>query len=79
MALLIVGLKNNMPFVIKAIAETRIKGKSLSQQIDENISSLHDMGFHVRSVTMQLMLLHLMIWLLNIRMLHTLTALIIHL
>ena len=39
-----------MPFVIKAVPESKIEGKWLFGQIIETIQSLHEIGFHVRAV-----------------------------
>ena len=50
MTFMVVGLKNNVPFVIKAAPETKIDGKWISEQIDDCIKSLHDVGFRVRAV-----------------------------
>ena len=36
-----------MPFVIKAVPESKIEGKWLSGQIIESIQSLHEIDFHV--------------------------------
>lgn len=50
MTFMVVGLKNNVPFVIKAIPEAKIEGKWLSDHIDNCLQSLHDAGFKVRAV-----------------------------
>ena len=50
MAFLIVGLKNNIPFVIKSIPKSKIEGQWLAEEIDESIKSLHEVGFNVRAV-----------------------------
>ena len=39
-----------MPFVVKAVPESKIEEKWLSGQIIESIQSLHEMGFHMRAV-----------------------------
>ena len=50
MTFMIVSLKKNIPFVIKAIPETKIQGEWLSVHVDESIKSLHEIGFQVRAV-----------------------------
>ena len=47
---MIVGLKKNIPMVIKAVPETKIEGKMVSFNIEDSIKSLHEVGFQVRSV-----------------------------
>ena len=47
---MIVGLRKNVPFVVKAVPESKIEGKWLSGQVVETIQSLHEIGFHVRAV-----------------------------
>ena len=47
---MIVGVWKNVPFVVKAVLESKIKGKWLSSQIRETIQSLHEIGFHVQAV-----------------------------
>ena len=47
---MIVGLKKNIPMVIKAVPETKIKGKMVSFNIEDSIKSLHEVGFQVRAV-----------------------------
>ena len=47
---MIVGVRKNVPFVVKAVPESKIEGKWLSGQIIETIQSLHEIGFHVRAV-----------------------------
>ena len=47
---MIVGVRKNVPFVVKAVPESKIEGKWLSGQIVETIQSLHEIGFHVRAV-----------------------------
>ena len=50
MTFMIVGMKKNVSFVVKAIPETKIEGKWLALQIAESIQTLHEIGFHVRAV-----------------------------
>ena len=50
MAFMIVGLRKNVPFVFKAVPESKIEGKWLSGQIIESIQFHHEIGFHVRAV-----------------------------
>ena len=48
---MIVGIRKNMPFVVKAAPESKIEGKWLSGQIRETIQPLHEISFRVRAVT----------------------------
>ena len=50
MTFMIVGVRKNFPFVVKAVPESKIQGKWLSGQIIETIQSLHEIGFHMRAV-----------------------------
>ena len=50
MTYMIVGIRNNVPFVVKGVPESKKKGKWLSGQIVESIQSLHEIGFHMRAV-----------------------------
>ena len=45
MTFMIVGVRKNVPLVVKAVPESKIKGKWLSGQIIEAIQSLHEIGF----------------------------------
>ena len=47
---MIVGMKESIPYVVKALPETTINGAWLSDQIDECIDILADCGFNVRAV-----------------------------
>ena len=47
---MIVGVRKNVPFVGKAVPESKIEGKWLSCRIIEIIQSLHEIGFHVRAL-----------------------------
>ena len=47
MTFMIVGLKNNIPFVIKSIPESKIEGQCLAEEIDDSMKSLHEVGFNV--------------------------------
>ena len=44
------GLKNALPFVVKAIPELTITGKWIAKHLEEVLESLHKCGFHVRAV-----------------------------
>ena len=50
MTFMIVGVWKNVPFMVKAVPESKIEGKWLSGQIIKNIQSLHEIGFHMRAV-----------------------------
>ena len=39
-----------MPFVVKVVPESKIEEKKLSGRTMESIQSLHEIGFHVRTV-----------------------------
>ena len=47
---MIVGLRKNIAFVVRAVPESKIEGKWLSQHIDECLKSLHQVGFEVHAV-----------------------------
>ena len=47
---MIVGLRKNITFVVRAVPESKIEGKWLSQHIDECLKSLHQVGFEVHAV-----------------------------
>ena len=47
---MIVGMKESIPYVVKAFPETTISGSWLSDQIDECIDTLADRGVNVRAV-----------------------------
>ena len=47
---MIVRVRKNVPFVVKAVPESKIGVKWLSGQITESVQSLHEIGFHVRAV-----------------------------
>ena len=47
---MIVSLKKDIPFVVKAIPETSITGVWLQKQIDATIYTLHEKEFNVRAV-----------------------------
>ena len=49
-AFMINGLKNAIPFVVKAIPELKITGKWIAEHLEEVIGSLHKCGFYVRAV-----------------------------
>ena len=50
MTFMIVGERKSVPFLVKAVPESKTEGKWLSGQIIETIQSLHEIGFHVRAV-----------------------------
>ena len=50
MTFMIVGVRKNVPFVVKTVPESKIEGKWLSCQIIETIQSPHEIGFHVQAV-----------------------------
>ena len=50
MTFMIVGLRKNIPFVIKAVPETRINGNWVLLNVEESIKSLHEVDFQVRAV-----------------------------
>ena len=47
---MIVGLRKNIPFVVRAVPESKIEEKWLSQHINECLKSLHQVGFEVHAV-----------------------------
>ena len=47
---MVVGLRNNVHFVIKAIPESEIEGKWLSENIEDCVQYIHDAGLKVRAV-----------------------------
>ena len=47
---MIVGLKENTPFVVKAVPETKITGSFVASHIWEVIGNLAEVGFNVRGV-----------------------------
>ena len=52
MTFMIVGVRKNVSFVVKAVPESKTlaEGKWLSGQLIESIQSLHEIGFHERAV-----------------------------
>ena len=50
MTFMIVGLRKNIPFVIKGIPESKIQGQWLYDHIDKSTKSLHEIRFNVRAV-----------------------------
>ena len=62
MTFMIVGMKKNVSFVVKAIPETKIEGKWLALQIAESIQTLHEIGFHVRAVISEYLITILAMW-----------------
>ena len=47
---MVVGMKENVPYVIKAFPEVSISGSWLSDQMDECIGLLADNDFNIRAV-----------------------------
>ena len=47
---MIVEVWKNVPFEVKAVPELKIEEKWLSGHTIESIQSLHEIGFHVRTV-----------------------------
>ena len=45
---MIVGLKKIVPFVVKAVPETKINGTWLSTEIDSALDCIHQCGFQVK-------------------------------
>ena len=50
MKFMINNLKKYIPFVIKAIPETKIEGKWVSEHIDNCITSFNSVGFNVCAI-----------------------------
>ena len=50
--LMIVGLKENLPFVVKACPETEINGELVSREIWDVVGNLAKAGFNVRGICM---------------------------
>ena len=49
MTFMIVEVRKNVPFVVKAVPESKIERKWLSGQIMESIQPLHEIGFYVQA------------------------------
>ena len=49
-AFMIDGLRDSIPFVVKAIPQLQLTGKWIAKQVEEVLESLHKCGFHVRAV-----------------------------
>ena len=47
---IIIGLKSNVPYVIRSVPETNIKGEWLQGEILSCIDALQSIGFNVRGV-----------------------------
>ena len=47
---MIVGLKSNVPYIIRSVPETEIKGNWLKEENLKVIDVLHEVGFNVRGV-----------------------------
>ena len=47
---MIVGLKENVPYVIKSVPEVKINGKLIEEQISDSLKILKDCGFRVRAI-----------------------------
>ncbi|MEO2160645.1 MAG: THAP domain-containing protein, partial [bacterium] len=50
MTFMIVGIRKSIPWVVKAIPETKIEGTWLANHIDETIGSVHQAGFKIRGI-----------------------------
>lgn len=50
MCFMIVGLKSNVPFVVRSVPEKEISGDWLKEQIEKCIKELHDCSFNVRGI-----------------------------
>ena len=49
-ALMIVGMSKNIPYIIQAIPEVKFSGKWLADKMSENIKNLNKIGFCVRGI-----------------------------
>jgi hypothetical protein len=47
---MIVGIRKNIPFVVRAVPEITVNGGLVKKQIDAVLTDLHDTGFNVRTV-----------------------------
>ena len=50
LSFMIVGLKENVPYVIKSVLEVKINGKLIKEQISDSLKILKDCGFRVRAI-----------------------------
>ena len=50
MTFMVIGLRNNIPFLVKAVPDFKIEGKWLSKHTNECVKSLHDIGLCVHGV-----------------------------
>ena len=50
LSFMIVGLKENVPYVIKSVQEVKINGKLMKEQISDSLKILKDRGFRVRAI-----------------------------
>ena len=47
---MIVGLKKSIPYVIKAIPETKITGDFIKDEIEESLNTSRSAGFNIRAL-----------------------------
>ena len=50
MCFMIIGLKNNVPYIIKTVPETKIEGEWIQNEILHCLQVLQDLGFKVRGI-----------------------------
>ena len=50
LSFMIVGIRKNIPFVVRAVPEVTVSGALVRKYIDEVLQDLHDSGFNVRTV-----------------------------
>ena len=74
---LIVGLRKNIPFVVKAVPECKLEAKFITMHIETTLKLLAEIGFRVRAVIMQVMLQHLKICMRNMKTVPTLVQLFV--
>ncbi len=47
---MIVGIRKNIPFVVRAVPEVTVNGPLVRKHIDEVLDDLHKTGFNVRTI-----------------------------
>ena len=47
---MVVGLKQSVPYVIKACPKTSLSGRWLTDEIEESLSTLSDAGLRIRAI-----------------------------
>lgn len=47
---MIVGIRKNIPFVVRAVPEVAVSGSLVRRHIDEVLKDLHETGFNVRTI-----------------------------